>query len=143
MTLPTSQGSGQNEGHPAADRRYQAGVESTRLHNGHLRRVTVTITSLNYQWISPIAGGASAAAIPMPTFYLPSPRNNEARPCGGSVRLCLDFDWEHNNESRDFPSSQSLQDIGAALERGNPSRFIARHEGGINRSCARSQRART
>jgi Flp pilus assembly protein TadG len=35
--------------------------------------VTVTITSLNYQWISPIASGASLAAIPMPTFstYLP------------------------------------------------------------------------
>jgi Flp pilus assembly protein TadG len=35
--------------------------------------VTVTITSLNYQWISPIAGGAHIAAIPMPTFstYLP------------------------------------------------------------------------
>jgi Flp pilus assembly protein TadG len=35
--------------------------------------VTVTITSLNYQWISPIAGSAALAAIPMPTFstYLP------------------------------------------------------------------------
>ena len=35
--------------------------------------VTVTITGLNYQWISPIAGGAALAAIPMPTFstYLP------------------------------------------------------------------------
>lgn len=35
--------------------------------------VTVTITSLNYQWISPIAGSAGLAAIPMPTFstYLP------------------------------------------------------------------------
>jgi pilus assembly protein CpaE len=31
------------------------------------------------------------------------------------------------------PSSQSLQDIGSALERGNPSRFIARHEGGISK----------
>ena len=31
------------------------------------------------------------------------------------------------------PSSQSLQDIGAALERGNPSRFIARHEGGLSK----------
>jgi hypothetical protein len=30
--------------------------------------VTVTITSLNYQWITPIAGVASFAAIPMPTF---------------------------------------------------------------------------
>jgi len=35
--------------------------------------VTVTITSLNYQWISPIGGGVSLAAIRMPTFstYLP------------------------------------------------------------------------
>jgi Flp pilus assembly protein TadG len=35
--------------------------------------VTVTITSLNYQWISPIAGSAKLAAIAMPTFstYLP------------------------------------------------------------------------
>lgn len=30
--------------------------------------VTVTITGLNYQWISPIAGMAGLAAIPMPTF---------------------------------------------------------------------------
>jgi Flp pilus assembly protein TadG len=35
--------------------------------------VTVTVTRLNYQWITPIAGGAVFAAIPMPTFstYLP------------------------------------------------------------------------
>lgn len=35
--------------------------------------VTVTITSLDYQWISPIAGRGLMAAIPMPTFstYLP------------------------------------------------------------------------
>lgn len=35
--------------------------------------VTVTITDLSYQWISPIAGSAALAAIPMPTFstYLP------------------------------------------------------------------------
>lgn len=35
--------------------------------------VTVTITSLNYQWISPIVGATKMAAIPMPTFstYLP------------------------------------------------------------------------
>jgi hypothetical protein len=35
--------------------------------------VTVTITQLDYQWISPIAGVAHLAAIPMPTFstYLP------------------------------------------------------------------------
>lgn len=35
--------------------------------------VTVTITGLNFQWISPIAGVASFAAIPMPSFstYLP------------------------------------------------------------------------
>jgi Flp pilus assembly protein TadG len=30
--------------------------------------VTVSITNLNYQWISPIAGLAALAAIPMPTF---------------------------------------------------------------------------
>jgi Flp pilus assembly protein TadG len=35
--------------------------------------VTVTITSLNYQWISPIAGAAQPAAVAMPQFstYLP------------------------------------------------------------------------
>ena len=35
--------------------------------------VTVTITSLDYQWISPIAGSAGLAAMSMPTFstYLP------------------------------------------------------------------------
>jgi Flp pilus assembly protein TadG len=35
--------------------------------------VTVTITKLNYQWISPLAGQGPLAAIPMPTFstYLP------------------------------------------------------------------------
>ncbi|CAG4882902.1 putative TadZ/CpaE, associated with Flp pilus assembly [Georgfuchsia toluolica] len=36
--------------------------------------VTVTITSLNYQWISPIAGSAALAAIPMPTFSTFQPR---------------------------------------------------------------------
>jgi Flp pilus assembly protein TadG len=38
--------------------------------------VTVTITGLNYQWISPVAGAAALAAIPMPTFstYLPRER---------------------------------------------------------------------
>jgi len=30
--------------------------------------VTVSITGLNYQWISPIAGLAAMSAIPMPTF---------------------------------------------------------------------------
>ena len=30
--------------------------------------VTVSITGLNYQWISPIAGMAALAAIPMPRF---------------------------------------------------------------------------
>lgn len=30
--------------------------------------VTVSITGLHYQWISPIAGLAALAAIPMPTF---------------------------------------------------------------------------
>ena len=35
--------------------------------------VTLTITNLNYQWISPIAGLAGLSPIPMPTFstYLP------------------------------------------------------------------------
>ena len=36
--------------------------------------VTVTITSLNYQWISPIAGSGAWAAIPMPTFSTFLPR---------------------------------------------------------------------
>lgn len=36
--------------------------------------VTVTITSLNYQWISPIAGAAALAPIPMPTFPTTLPR---------------------------------------------------------------------
>jgi Flp pilus assembly protein TadG len=38
--------------------------------------VTVTITGLNYQWISPIAGAAAMAPIPMPTFstFLPRER---------------------------------------------------------------------
>jgi Flp pilus assembly protein TadG len=35
--------------------------------------VTVTITKLNYQWISPVAGASAIGAIQMPTFstYLP------------------------------------------------------------------------
>ncbi|HUR88789.1 MAG TPA: TadE family protein [Ramlibacter sp.] len=38
--------------------------------------VTVAVTGLNYHWISPIAGAAALAAIPMPTFstYLPRER---------------------------------------------------------------------
>lgn len=36
--------------------------------------VTVTITNLNYQWISPIAGAARLAPIPMPTFSTFLPR---------------------------------------------------------------------
>ena len=36
--------------------------------------VTVTITGLNYQWISPIAGLSTMAAIPMPTFSTFLPR---------------------------------------------------------------------
>ena len=36
--------------------------------------VTVTITGLNYQWISPIAGLAAQAAIPMPGFSTFLPR---------------------------------------------------------------------
>jgi Flp pilus assembly protein TadG len=36
--------------------------------------VTVTVTGLNYQWISPIAGVAALAPIPMPTFSTFLPR---------------------------------------------------------------------
>jgi len=36
--------------------------------------VTVTITGLNYQWISPVAGVVSRAPIPMPTFSTFLPR---------------------------------------------------------------------
>ena len=36
--------------------------------------VTVSITGLNYQWISPIAGLAALAAIPMPHFSTFLPR---------------------------------------------------------------------
>ena len=36
--------------------------------------VTVSITGLNYQWISPIAGLGALAAIPMPTFSTFLPR---------------------------------------------------------------------
>ena len=36
--------------------------------------VTVSITGLNYQWISPIAGVAALAAIPMPRFSTFLPR---------------------------------------------------------------------
>jgi Flp pilus assembly protein TadG len=36
--------------------------------------VTVSIANLNYQWISPIAGLAGLAAIPMPTFSTFLPR---------------------------------------------------------------------
>ncbi|WP_088958754.1 TadE/TadG family type IV pilus assembly protein [Variovorax sp. HW608] len=36
--------------------------------------VTVTITGLDYQWISPIAGAAALAPIPMPTFSTFLPR---------------------------------------------------------------------
>jgi hypothetical protein len=38
--------------------------------------VTVAVTGLNYQWISPIAGAAAMAGVPMPGFstYLPRER---------------------------------------------------------------------
>jgi hypothetical protein len=36
--------------------------------------VTVSITGLNYHWISPIAGAAAMAPIPMPTFSTFLPR---------------------------------------------------------------------
>jgi len=38
--------------------------------------VTVTVTGLNYQWISPVAGAAARAGVAMPTFstFLPRER---------------------------------------------------------------------
>lgn len=36
--------------------------------------VTVTITDLDYQWISPVAGAVARAAIPMPAFSTFLPR---------------------------------------------------------------------
>ncbi len=36
--------------------------------------VTLTVTSLNYRWLSPIAGAAALAPIPMPTFSTTLPR---------------------------------------------------------------------
>jgi hypothetical protein len=40
---------------------------------GSCQGVTVTITNLNFQWISPVAGASAIGAIKMPTFstYLP------------------------------------------------------------------------
>jgi Flp pilus assembly protein TadG len=38
--------------------------------------VTVSITNLNYQWISPIAGATRLAGIPMPTFSTFLPRES-------------------------------------------------------------------
>lgn len=38
------------------------------------RGVTVTITDLDYQWISPVAGAVAKAAIPMPAFTTFLPR---------------------------------------------------------------------
>ena len=42
--------------------------------SGSCTGVTVSITGLNYQWISPIAGLGALAAIPMPTFSTFLPR---------------------------------------------------------------------
>jgi Flp pilus assembly protein TadG len=43
---------------------------------GTCEGVTVSITGLNYQWVSPVGGAAAVAAIPMPAFstYLPRER---------------------------------------------------------------------
>ncbi|MGJ7496545.1 TadE/TadG family type IV pilus assembly protein [Variovorax sp. RT4R15] len=49
--------------------------------------VTVTITSLDYQWISPIAGAARLAPIPMPTFSTFLPREI-MRQDPNSVTIC-------------------------------------------------------
>ena len=50
--------------------------------------VTVTITGLNYQWISPIAGAAARAPIPMPTFSTFLPRER-MRQDPNSAAICL------------------------------------------------------
>ena len=48
--------------------------------------VTVSITGLNYHWISPIAGLASVAAIPMPTFSTFLPRESmRSDPNSGAI----------------------------------------------------------
>ena len=50
--------------------------------------VTVTITGLNYHWISPIAGAAALAPIPMPTFSTFLPREI-MRQDPNSAAICL------------------------------------------------------
>lgn len=50
--------------------------------------VTVTITSLNYQWISPIFGVAARAAIPMPTFSTFLPREIMGQDPNSDGTLC-------------------------------------------------------
>lgn len=50
--------------------------------------VTVSITGLNYQWISPIAGLATLAAIPMPAFATFLPREM-MRQDPNSGAICL------------------------------------------------------
>jgi len=51
--------------------------------------VTLTITNLNYQWISPIAGMAGLAAIPMPSFSTFLPREVMRQdPNGNSPAIC-------------------------------------------------------
>jgi Flp pilus assembly protein TadG len=51
--------------------------------------VTVTITGLNYQWISPIPGLASVSGITMPSFQTYLPREiMRADPNGNSDTIC-------------------------------------------------------
>lgn len=50
--------------------------------------VTVSITGLNYQWISPLVGMAPLALIPMPTFSTYLPRES-MRQDPNSAAICL------------------------------------------------------
>ena len=50
--------------------------------------VTVTITNLNYQWISPVAGAAARAAIPMPTFSTFLPREVMKQDPNSDTNIC-------------------------------------------------------
>ena len=51
--------------------------------------VTVSITNLNYQWISPIAGAASRVVIPRPSFSTFLPREMMRQdPNGNSPAIC-------------------------------------------------------
>jgi Flp pilus assembly protein TadG len=50
--------------------------------------VNITITSLNYQWISPVAGMAARAAIPMPTFSTFLPREVMKQDPNSDTTIC-------------------------------------------------------